>query len=147
MALLLRVAREIDAVAIAEIYAPSARSYRWSVEVSAYVRDAAQRAGIGRALYTSLMAVLVLQGFHNAYAGITLPNESSVAFHKALGFRPVGVYRRIGFKAGAWHDVGWWHRELQPPVEDPAAPRAFVEIRKADACRRAIAAGRQSLAR
>jgi L-amino acid N-acyltransferase YncA len=44
-------------------------AYQWSVEVSAYVGAAAQRSGVARALYTSLFAVLVMQGFRNAYAG------------------------------------------------------------------------------
>jgi phosphinothricin acetyltransferase len=40
-----------------------------------------------------------------------------VRFHQALGFTPVGVFRRAGRKFGAWHDVSWWQRELQdaPP--------------------------------
>jgi phosphinothricin acetyltransferase len=45
------------------------------------------------------------------------PNEASVALHERLGFAPVGVYRRIGWKDGAWRDVGWWQLELQPPGE------------------------------
>jgi L-amino acid N-acyltransferase YncA len=50
--------------------------YLWSVEVSAYVHPAAQRRLIGKALYTSLFSILALQGFRNAYAGITLPNPA-----------------------------------------------------------------------
>jgi len=81
-------------------------AYQWSVEVSAYVHPDAHRRGIGRALYTSLFAALVVQGYRNAYAGITLPNDASVALHTAVGFTPIGVYRGIGYKQGAWHDVG-----------------------------------------
>src|SRR5438874_383938 len=61
-------------------YASSHRdrpAYAWSVDVSAYVHADVHRAGVGRALYTSLFAVLVLQGFRNAYAGVTLPNVAS----------------------------------------------------------------------
>ena len=71
-------------------------AYQWSVEVSVYVHGSFRRAGVGRGLYTSLFAILAAQGFVHAYAGITLPNESSVALHESLGFRPVGVYRTIG---------------------------------------------------
>jgi phosphinothricin acetyltransferase len=53
-----------------------------------------------------------------ACAGIALPNPGSVGLHESLGFRPVGVFRRVGWKDGAWHDVGWW----QLPLGDPAAP-------------------------
>ena len=61
------------------------------------------------------------RGFRVACAGITLPNEASVALHESLGFEPVGVYRGIGWKAGAWRDVGWWQLELSPGAEDPPA--------------------------
>lgn len=100
-------------------------AYRWNAEVSAYVAADALRRGVGRALYGELLRILAGQGFHNAYAGITLPNPASVGLHEALGFCPVGVYRRVGFKRGAWHDVGWWHRELHPPTPDPPEPVPF----------------------
>jgi L-amino acid N-acyltransferase YncA len=45
---------------------------------------------------------------------MTLPNEASVGLHRALGFEPVGIYRRIGWKHGAWHDVAWTQRSLGP---------------------------------
>jgi L-amino acid N-acyltransferase YncA len=64
------------------------------------------------------MALLGRQGLQVACAGITLPNEASVALHESLGFELVGVYRRIGWKLGAWHDVGWWQLELVPAVQD-----------------------------
>lgn len=92
-------------------------AYRWAVEVSVYVAAAEHRRGTGRALYAELIERLRKQRFHVACAGITLPNEASVALHESLGFAPVGVYRRIGWKDGAWRDVGWWQLELQPPRE------------------------------
>ena len=92
-------------------------AYRWSVEVSVYVGEGRRRRGVGRALYAELAERLRRQRFHVACAGITLPNEASVALHEGAGFVPVGVYRRIGWKDGAWRDVGWWQLELQPPGE------------------------------
>ena len=89
-------------------------AYQWSVEVSAYVDDRAQRRAVGRSLYEALFRVLALQGFRNAYAGITLPNEASEGFHRALGFTSVGVFRGVGFKLGRWHDVLWLERALAP---------------------------------
>ena len=89
-------------------------AYQWAVEVSAYVDRRAHRRGIGRALYSTLFRILALQGFHRAYAGITLPNPASVGLHTSVGFTPVGVYRGVGFKHGAWHDVAWYERDLQP---------------------------------
>ena len=97
-------------------------AYRWATDVTVYVEPTYQRRGIGRALYTSLFELLARQGFHVACAGITLPNAASVGLHESLGFVPLGVYRRIGFKFGAWWDVGWWQLELirtgaGPPAE------------------------------
>jgi phosphinothricin acetyltransferase len=97
-------------------------AYRWTVNVSVYVEAAFHRRGIGRALYRSLFAILAAQGYRLACAGITLPNAASVGLHESLGFTPVGVYRAVGYKLGAWRDVGWWQLALarddgRPPSE------------------------------
>ncbi len=98
-------------------------AYRWAVEVSVYVGAAESRRGHGRALYAELLERLRRQRFQIACAGITLPNEASVALHEAVGFAAVGVYRRIGWKDGAWRDVGWWQLELEPAGSGrPAEP-------------------------
>ena len=117
------VAEEEDEV-VGFAYACPHRSrpaYRWSVDVSVYVAAGHQGEGHGRRLYEALFADLRERGFRVACAGITLPNEASVALHERLGFEPVGVYRGIGWKAGAWRDVGWWQLELSPGAEDPPA--------------------------
>ena len=98
-------------------------AYQWSVDVSVYVDDAFRRRGIGSALYTALFPQLRLQGFFAAHAGITLPNAGSVGLHESLGFVPVGVYRGVGYKLSAWHDVGWWQRSLRDRIPDPPPPR------------------------
>jgi phosphinothricin acetyltransferase len=103
-------------------------AYRWSVDLSVYVRPEQQRCGVARALYTTLFHLLVVQGFFKGYAGITLPNPASVTLHEALGFTPVGVYRGVGFKRGAWHDVSCWQRTLQPEVSGPDVPVSFKTV-------------------
>ena len=105
-------------------------AYRWSVDVSAYVRDGHRRTGIGRALYTSLFELLRLQGFHNALAGITLPNPGSVGLHESMGFQSVGIYRRIGFKCGEWHDVVWYQLSLREQTDYPQDPLKFEIVRE-----------------
>lgn len=98
-------------------------AYRWSADVSVYVASGSARQGHGRALYEELLARLRRQRFRMACAGITLPNPASVALHEALGFVPVGVFREIGWKDGAWRDVGWYQLELTAPtVEPPPEP-------------------------
>jgi phosphinothricin acetyltransferase len=116
-------------------------AYRWSVEVSAYVRAEARRLGVARALYTSLFAALVVQGFRNAYAGITLPNEASVRLHTAVGFTPIGVFRGIGYKQGAWHDVAWFERALAPRDAAPASPRPLRDCQEEPAFHAALNTG------
>jgi L-amino acid N-acyltransferase YncA len=116
---------EVDGRVAGYAYASPHRTraaYRWAADVGVYVERGHQRHGLGRALYGALLELLGRQGVQVACAGITLPNQASVRLHEAVGFQRVGVYRRIGWKAGVWHDVGWWQRELiatadQPPRE------------------------------
>jgi phosphinothricin acetyltransferase len=98
-------------------------AYRWSCEVSVYLELGRRRTGGGRALYEALLARLAERGYRTALAGMTLPNDASVGLHRAMGFEPVGTYRRIGYKHGAWHDVAWTHRVLIPGDGPPAEPR------------------------
>jgi phosphinothricin acetyltransferase len=94
-------------------------AYRWSTSVSVYVAASARGQGVGRALYEALFGRLRERGFRMACAGITLPNEASVALHEKFGFALVGVNRGIGWKHGAWRDVGWYQLELAPPGDGP----------------------------
>ncbi|RSD07271.1 GNAT family N-acetyltransferase [Amycolatopsis eburnea] len=87
-------------------------AYRWSCETSIYLERGRRRTGAGRALYETLFERLRERGFHRAFAGMTLPNEASAGLHRALGFEPAGVYRRVGWKHGSWHDVAWVQRDL-----------------------------------
>ena len=97
-------------------------AYAWSVETSVYVAERARGKGVGRALYTALFDILAAQGFRRAMAGIALPNPASVGLHESMGFTQVGVYKAVGWKLGAWQDVGWWQRGLAALGEGPPAP-------------------------
>lgn len=120
-------------------------AYQWSVDVSVYVDAQARRSGVGRSLYTSLLNLLDVQGFYNAYAGINLPNPASVGLHEAVGFRLVGIYRSVGYKLERWHDVGWWHRVVRAPHVPPDPPVEFARILGTTACERAVLSGRALL--
>ena len=98
-------------------------AYRWSVEVSIYLERGRQRSGGGRLLYQALLDRLAERGYRRAMAGMSMPNEASVAFHRALGFEPVGVYRQVGWKDGAWRDVAWVQRTIAAGDDPPAEPR------------------------
>lgn len=104
-------------------------AYQWSVDVTVYIHAEHHRRGVGRTLYAALFTLLRLQGFYTAHAGVTLPNPASVALHESLGFRPVGVYPAVGWKFGAWRDVGWWHLPLQERPSTPAAPLSLAAAR------------------
>lgn len=118
-----------DAVA-GYVYAGSHRdapSYQWSVSTSVFIREDARGQGVGKTLYTELFRELVALGYYRAFAGIALPNAASVALHESVGFKPLGVYEQVGFKFGAWRDVGWWQKELQPSAPHPEPPRPFAK--------------------
>jgi phosphinothricin acetyltransferase len=125
-------------------YATSFRqrgAYQWSVEVSAYVRTEARRCGVARGLYTSLFAILRIQGFVNALAGISLPNEASVALHESLGFVPVGIFQDVGYKLDGWHDVGWWQLGFRDPETPAPQASPFAEVRETATVAQALRLG------
>lgn len=116
-------------------------AYQWSVEVSVYIRDTERRSGIGQALYTSLFQILTLQGYFNAYAGMTLPNPGSARLHEKMGFKPIGTYHRVGYKNGAWRDVAWYELSLQPLVSNPEQPQNINLIRNYTGFKSALESG------
>ena len=111
-------ASEILGYAYASKFRPR-EAYQWTAEVTVYVSPTQQRRGVARGVYLSLFAALRLQGFCTAVAVIALPNEASVKLHEDLGFKPIGIFPRIGYKLGKWHDTGWWQLPL---LEHPALP-------------------------
>ena len=54
---------------------------------------------------------------------MTLPNEASVGLHRAMGFEPVGTYRRIGWKHDGWQDVAWTQLTIAVGEDPPVEPR------------------------
>jgi phosphinothricin acetyltransferase len=105
-------------------------AYQWSVDVSTYVHPELRRRGIARSLYVSLFAILIEQGYFNAFAGIALPNPASVALHESMGFKPLGVFQNVGYKLGAWHSVGCWQLALRPPEPSPPTPLDLLTLQE-----------------
>lgn len=113
-------------------------AYQWSVETSIYLAPKARRKGLARRLYGALFSMLEIQGYGMAYAGVTLPNPDSVGFHESMGFEPVGVFHSVGNKHGAWHDVGWWQREISSLGPTPDRPRSPAALRDSAAWKSAL---------
>ena len=95
-------------------------AYRWAADVTIYIDPSHHRPASGARSTHDLFEQLRAIGLWTLCAGITQPNEASNGLHRAIGFIPVGTYRRIGWKAGAWHDVQWWQLDLRPG--DPGPP-------------------------
>lgn len=122
---------EEDGRIIGYAYASQHRTreaYRWSCDVTVYLAEGARGRRLGTRLYTELVRILRAQGFRSAFAGIALPNPASVALHESVGFRHLGTYRDVGFKLGAWHDVGWWQLILSNEADSPAEIIPFPEL-------------------
>jgi L-amino acid N-acyltransferase YncA len=102
-------------------------AYRYTVETSVYLAPGAEGRGTGKALYGALIRTLEAQGFAQAIGAITLPNPASVRLHEAVGFVEAGIYRQVGWKMGAWYDVGLWQRALAPAANPPREPKPFLE--------------------
>jgi L-amino acid N-acyltransferase YncA len=112
------IVAELDGVVAGYAYASGFRGrsgYRFSAEVTVYVAEMARRRGVGRALYGALLQLLASQGYRRAFAGIGLPNDASIALHRALGFTEAGTAHAAGFKFGSWQDVAFYECALGSP--------------------------------
>lgn len=107
-------------------------AYKWSVDFSVYIIPEYHRRNIGKALYFALSKLLKLQGFYNAYAGVTLPNIKSESLHESFGFKAIGVYHNVGYKFGSWHDVKWYELKIQEHIQLPVKPKSIDEISNAN---------------
>lgn len=83
-------------------------AYRFTVESSIFVEQTALGQGIGKALYDALLPDLRHRGIHAVVACLALPNPASVALHEKCGFQKTACFKEVGFKFGAWLDIGYW---------------------------------------
>ncbi len=106
-------------------------AYLSSVDTTIYCAPQARGQGVGKALYHALCATLTQQNYVMAFAGIALPNDASIALHRAAGFELIGTYPRVGYKHGAWRDTQWWAKPLASPTEPPARITTISELKTA----------------
>lgn len=88
------------------------KAYETSVETSIYLLPEEAGNGTGTNLYNALFELLATADVKKAYAGITVPNDASIALHKKFQFSRAGVFTEVGRKFGAYHDVEWWEKHL-----------------------------------
>ncbi len=98
-------------------------AYRWSAEVSVYMDRERRGKGGGRALYERLLERLEGQGYRQALALVSVPNEASIRLHESMGFRQVGQHENVGFKHGRWLSIVYLQRALG---EGAASAPTFV---------------------
>ena len=103
-------------------------AFGWCAEPSIYLAPKVRGRGVGRQLYEALEAALALQGYQVLYAIITTDNTSSIAFHKALGYRHLADFPDCGFKCGKWYGVTWMEKRLKSVEMPTAVPAAFSSI-------------------
>ena len=103
-------------------------AYQWSTESTIYFTPKYHGFGIARILYKTLFSILKLQGYINVYAGVGLPNENSVAFHRAMGFEEIGIFKKVGYKMGKWHNTLWFQLFLSENISQPDLPKRLNEI-------------------
>lgn len=122
---------EEDGQVLAYAYAGRFReraAYDWVAETSIYVHEDARRRGIAKRLYNALLGAMRLQGINQAVGVITLPGDTSVAMHEAMGFAPAGVWPKAGYKLGRWWDVGVWSLFIAEPETPPMPVTPFAGL-------------------
>ncbi len=82
----------------------SRAAYAGIAEHSVYVERGARGSGAGRAALEELCRVYEGRGFWKLVSRIFPENAASLALHRRVGFRVVGVYRRHGRLDGIWRD-------------------------------------------
>jgi len=103
-------------------------AYKWSPESTVYLSEDVYGKGIGTILYSTLIEILKLQGYFNVYAGVGIPNEKSERLHRSVGFQELGIFKKVGYKLGKWHDTKWFQLHLQDHIINPEPPISIKGI-------------------
>jgi phosphinothricin acetyltransferase len=86
------------------------RAYETTVETTIYCAPGATGRGIGTAMYRELFDAIAQEDINRILAGITLPNDASIALHEHCGFRRAALFSENGRKFGRFWDVAWFER-------------------------------------
>jgi phosphinothricin acetyltransferase len=121
------------------------RAYDWDVELTVFVKEGHEGRGIGRAMMTALTRLLAAQGFANALAAVTVPNDTSTRFHESMGFHRAAVFPAAGYKLGAWHTVECWWKQLADLPDVPQPPIPFKTFRTFPECEAILAEATEML--
>ena len=99
-------------------------AYRWSAELTIYLKPEEKGRGTGRALYEALEKELSAMGITNLYACIGDPlaedeylTKNSEHFHAHMGFQKVGTFYKCGYKFGRWYNMIWMEKIIGPHDE------------------------------
>ena len=98
-------------------------AYRYGVEVSVYVQEAARGRGVARALMTALIEGARAMGLRHVIAAISqsATSDASIALHRSMGFETAGVYAQVGWKHDRWLDVTLMQLDLSPDGAPPVS--------------------------
>jgi phosphinothricin acetyltransferase len=113
-------------------------AYDWDAELTVFVKEGHEGRGIGRAMMTALTRLLAAQGFANALAAVTVPNDASTRFHESMGFHRAAVFPAAGYKLGAWHTVECWWKQLADLPDEPQPPIPFKTFAQFPECERIL---------
>jgi phosphinothricin acetyltransferase len=90
-------------------------AFRYTVEDSIYLGQAASGKGLGRALLQALITACEEKGIRELVAVVSDKGaEGSIALHEKLGFVEVGRMGRVGFKFGRWLGTIYLQKSLKP---------------------------------
>lgn len=83
----------------------SYEGYDRTCEVSVWIVPGAQRQGLGRQFFTTLIHFATVAGFRVILSRIEARNVASLALHHAFGFTVIGTMHKVGEKFGQRLDV------------------------------------------
>ena len=94
-------------------------AYKYSVEITIYLKKGVQKRGYGRALIEFLEKELESFGYTNANACIAYTenedeylNNNSMQFHSHMGYRLVGRFNKCAYKFDRWYDMIWMEKHI-----------------------------------